>query len=522
MAKAKSKANNKPKSNGPNRRRSFITSPAYGVANQGVERFDNGGGVIRGLAVCTEGEAKGHGVQLDSEFIAEVTKHGARKSQGIKARFGHPSMSGTALGTFVGRSTNFRTDRGGGPGGGDITRADLNVDPIANDSPEGKLGDYVLGLAESDPKAFGMSIVFRPGETYKRDAQGRKVTRPTGDPGSAKYRKARDKWADCGGPEYATLEKLHASDLVDDPAANPDGLFSAFATDSTIAGQVSEFLDNNPEIFAAVESDPAAIEGFIERYRAYVIRRTAKGPDAMAKNKTDDKALDDNDLDANDGQGDDAQGDQDGDDQGDQDGQGDDAQGDQDGTDSDAGTSDDDQGDDAQGDDQDDAEADATEVLDPDKPAPDLGDDQGDDDQDGDDQGDQAQGDDAQGDQAQADAEPADKFAEGRKELGRFVELFGAANAAEWFAAGLTLAEAQGKYAAAQVEKIAALTRELKAAKADRGLDEALTFEGDDDPVAEAEAKEYDALVKAFGGNKERAQQALDDRKKARAQKAAE
>jgi len=521
MAKAKSKANNKPKSNGPNRRRSFITSPAYGVANQGVERFDNGGGVIRGLAVCTEGEAKGHGVQLDSEFIAEVTKHGARKSQGIKARFGHPSMSGTALGTFVGRSTNFRTDRGGGRGGVDITRADLNVDPIANDSPEGKLGDYVLGLAESDPKAFGMSIVFRPGETYKRDANGRKVTRPTGEPGSSKYRQARDKWRDCAGPEFATLEKLHASDLVDDPAANPDGLFSAFATDSTIAGQVAEFLDNHPEIYALFEKDPAAIDGFIERYRAYVNRRT-KGPDAMAKNKTDEKALDDNDLDANDGQGDDAQGDQDGadenadtsdgdqgddvlgDGQGDQDGQDGDDQGDQDGDDQgdqddddqdgdDQDDEDDDDQDDEDDDDQDGDEAAATEVLDPDKPAPDLG-----------------------------DAEPVDKFADARKELGRFVDLFGADNGAAWFTEGLALGEANQKYAKVQADKIEALTRELKAAQADRGLDEALTFEGDDDPVAEAEAKEFDALVKAFGGDKDRAQRALDNRKKKRAAQAAE
>ena len=80
--------------------------------------IDREAGIIRGVSVCTEGEAKGHGVHLDSEFIQTVTDLGNAKKQGLKARFGHPNMCSTALGTFIGRYKNFTVE-------GNKAKADL-------------------------------------------------------------------------------------------------------------------------------------------------------------------------------------------------------------------------------------------------------------------------------------------------------------------------------------------------------------------------------------------------------------
>ena len=266
----RSKAKTKAKSDRGDRW--FRSAPAYGVENEGV---DLDAGIIYGLAVCTAGEAKGHGVQLDETFIAEVTKHGKKtKRHGLKARFGHPAASGTALGSFLGRIKNFRTDVGGGSDGGDITRADLHVDPVADKSPDGELGTYVLELAEADPTAFGMSIVFTPGDSYQVDDDGDKVF------DRSLFTNDR--------PTFATLKKLHASDLVDDPAANPSGLFCAgsFGSELTFAGQVSAFLDDHPQIYQAIDADPEILDGFLERYEAYKARENGaptKGPDEMKK-----------------------------------------------------------------------------------------------------------------------------------------------------------------------------------------------------------------------------------------------
>jgi len=76
---------------------------------------------------------------------------------------------------------------------------------------------------------------------------------------------------------YVECKELHACDAVDDPAAN-DGLFSKFSQE-TVAGQITEFLDLHPQVWAAIQTNPSIIEAlgrhgknvdeFIERYRAY-------------------------------------------------------------------------------------------------------------------------------------------------------------------------------------------------------------------------------------------------------------
>ena len=254
---------------------------------------DHEKGIIKGVSVCTVGEAKGHGVNLDSEFIQEVTRQGGGLKQGLKARFGHPNMCSTALGTFIGRFKNFREE-------GTQALADLYLSNSAKETPNGNLFDYVLSLAENDADMFGTSIVFTRGREYKKDYDngGEKVFSPYSKTAKGERCSDCDEWNEIESEIYVECETLHACDAVDEPAANDGGLFSAWAQE-TVAGQLTEFLDINPEVWEVLKSNPSIVEAlashgdkmdeFITRYRAY---RAQNGKDIdMSIDKTNAEPL---------------------------------------------------------------------------------------------------------------------------------------------------------------------------------------------------------------------------------------
>lgn len=217
-----------------------------------------GADVIQNVAVVSAGEAKGHGVSLDNEFVNETVRAGNDKADGVKARFGHPNASQTALGTFIGRFQNFRAD-------GDIARADLHLSETAAETPNGNLKDYVLSMSKKEPDMFGTSIVFTAGSEYKKDEDGDKIYPEA--MGRYRSKKGDDPvpYAEMPGPTFVELESLHAADVVDDPAAN-DGMFSKFSSDQ-LAAQATQFLQEHPDIVDLVESHPEVVEPFLERYR---------------------------------------------------------------------------------------------------------------------------------------------------------------------------------------------------------------------------------------------------------------
>ncbi|MCP4493411.1 MAG: hypothetical protein GY820_39805 [Gammaproteobacteria bacterium] len=259
-------------------------------------------GIIEGVSICSVGEAKGHGVNLDSEFIDSVIAFGNEKRQGLKARFGHPNMCSTALGTFLGRFKNFR--EGKTTRDGESVKAaigDLFISNEAKDTPHGDLHGYVMGMATNEADMFGTSIVFTPGREYKRTAKGKKIFHPgwspDGDETKDEHSKRREEWDATPGPYYIECESLHACDAVDNPAAN-DGLFSQFSQE-TAAGQISEFLDLNPQVWQAVEDNPSILEAiarhgekfdeFVARYSEY--RKKGDGKMTEKTKKADSEKL---------------------------------------------------------------------------------------------------------------------------------------------------------------------------------------------------------------------------------------
>jgi hypothetical protein len=201
------------------------------------DRVDQEKGIIYGVSCNTVGEAKGHGVNLDQEFVDKVTMLGNEKKQGVKARFGHPNMCSTALGTFLGRLKNFRTV-------GQQSLADLYLSNSAKDAPSGDLHEYVLSLADGEPDMFGMSICFSPGEQYTIDDEGNKD------------------FENLDGDIFVEIEELHACDVVDDPAANENGLFSSFSGE-TLAGQFTEFLDTYPQVWESIKQNEELFKSLI-------------------------------------------------------------------------------------------------------------------------------------------------------------------------------------------------------------------------------------------------------------------
>ena len=208
---------------------------------RGGARVDRKTEVISGFAVVTKGITKDERGEFDDEALEKIIDLGNKQKMGAKSRFGHPNMSNTALGTFLGRVKNFKRD-------GEIVRADLHIDPTAHKTPDGDLADYVMSLAESDPDAFGSSMVIHWDEEYRREKDGTLT----------KGKDGKDL------PPLIRVKKLNSVDIVDDPAAN-DGLFGVPFFSGTVkpSAEMSAFLDRFLE-------EPLAVEkmiSFLEKYR---------------------------------------------------------------------------------------------------------------------------------------------------------------------------------------------------------------------------------------------------------------
>lgn len=241
---------------------------------QSVEREggDFGAGVIYGYSVITEGEALGHSMWIDKEFLNQVATAGNEKPAGLKSRFTHPGLSGDGLGKAIGKSKNFRVK-------GNQVFADLHFFESAHELPElGDAAGYLMGMAEEAPEDFGTSIVFDPDVKAEREfiaANGGKVVEDDEGTHYGKFQSPDKK--NKKNFRHARLASLNASDVVDEPAANPHGMFSAgFLPGSELAARAEAVLsfafgltDEAPDELAAGPHPERArvfVQGFLERH----------------------------------------------------------------------------------------------------------------------------------------------------------------------------------------------------------------------------------------------------------------
>lgn len=215
--------------------RYFATSPVFSPPSDGIDRDS---GTIKGITIAQLGLAKGHAGYIDKTFLLQIVENAATRPAGIKARFGHPNMCSTSLGTYLGRFKNYSYT-------GDKVKADLYLDETARKTPGGDLYSYVFDMAEKNPDMFGASIVFTTGESeiIEEEVDNKKVKR-----------------------EYFRLSELMATDLVDSPAAT-DSLFSVkMGGVDAFPGIATRFLDENPELLEFIFSRPQAVTEFLSNY----------------------------------------------------------------------------------------------------------------------------------------------------------------------------------------------------------------------------------------------------------------
>lgn len=207
----------------------FRALPVRDNTDLRVDREAGTAGVIYGVSAIQAVEALGHGVLADATTLAQVEEQGNSTKMGLKCRYTHPGMSSDGLGKMLGRLRDFRVE-------GDKTVADLHFNKSSRKTPDGDLGDYVMTLAEEDPAALGMSIVF--------DMQAVWVTTDGDEVPAGDDDEDRDEQYTTTMP-LARVKSLMACDVVDEPAANRDGLFSSALWASNVqAEQAFDQLDN--------------------------------------------------------------------------------------------------------------------------------------------------------------------------------------------------------------------------------------------------------------------------------------
>lgn len=239
---------------------------AKGVVSQQPVNFYGGkfgAGLIPGVAVITRGEALGHDAWVDRDFIAQVDAAMAASANGVKSRYTHPDMSGDGLAKGLGRVTHAVSESP------DVVRGDLHFWKSSRTAPDGDLGLHVLERAHEDPTSFGASISFT------RDIEAEVEFLLAHGAKQDKYGNIDISGFKSPDPEnknnypHVRLAKLRAVDIVDDPAANPDGLYARDEVfeeaEALLAYITGETTDKKPEL-VMLGVDPDRVGGFLKRF----------------------------------------------------------------------------------------------------------------------------------------------------------------------------------------------------------------------------------------------------------------
>lgn len=143
-------------------------------------RIDDKAGVIRGVSVITEGEARGHDLKIDSKTVEQMLDACAASNSGrVKTKLNHRS----GIESVFGYLSEFRIQ-------GPKLVADLYLLKKHKDY------DQTLEQIREMPESIGLSVAF------------------TGQPEVG-----------SDGRKIARVERIVSADLVAEPAANPTGLF---------------------------------------------------------------------------------------------------------------------------------------------------------------------------------------------------------------------------------------------------------------------------------------------------------
>ena len=164
--------------------------------------IDAEAGLIKNVSIMTAGPAcpgNSEDFEVDDVMLSQVAQAINDTSEGIPCRVTHVELAGSpmspppdAMFHLAGRIRNARVVNG-------RCRADVALYKFADSSPVGPLRTFLLGVAEEDPRAIGMSIMFQRGEYVPRGV---------------------------GETSLGRIASLQSVDFVGRPGANPNGLLS--------------------------------------------------------------------------------------------------------------------------------------------------------------------------------------------------------------------------------------------------------------------------------------------------------
>ena len=193
-----------------------------------------GNGALRGVSIISAGPAIGHEFVIDEVMLQQVADAINATDNGIKTRLSHPWLE-DAVFYRLGKASNATVD-------GNKVRGDIVFGKYAQKSPKGgNLTEFVLDLVDEDAADLGVSIVFEP----------------------ADYEERTDPDNDMPLAPASRLKRLLAVDIVDDPAANPDGMLSARDTDKTGGKRPPEIIGTNKGLQGEKTMDPK-LRAFLE------------------------------------------------------------------------------------------------------------------------------------------------------------------------------------------------------------------------------------------------------------------
>jgi hypothetical protein len=148
--------------------------------------IDRTAGVIKGVCVIAEGQAKGHGLIVDAVTREQILSLAKGFANGVKAKLRHKENGEhqNVITETCGTLKDFRME-------GTKVLADFHVLKTL------PIRETLFEMAETMPEQFGFSVVF------------------SGQP------------EEKNGEKFARATELYSIDLADDPAACPTGLFSS-------------------------------------------------------------------------------------------------------------------------------------------------------------------------------------------------------------------------------------------------------------------------------------------------------
>lgn len=233
-----------------------------------------GAGLIREVSVLTRGEALGHGFWVDSVMLDQCLSFMQAMARGLKCRFTHPGLSADGLSKGLGLFMDPKRV-------GDQIVADQHFYQSAHTGPDGDLAKYVMDRAEEDPEHFGTSIVFESDweaeDLFVDEHQEKVEATDWQDRPVERYAFVSPDKDNVDNLPHARIAELRACDVVDDPAANPTGLFHR---DLSVVNEATSLLDHflgigSPDALMppasalsliGLDIDPQRASEFVQRY----------------------------------------------------------------------------------------------------------------------------------------------------------------------------------------------------------------------------------------------------------------